>query len=79
MTSSERIWRLIPVPGATRIPARPAAMNPMIQASPEIRPDRAPVIEARAGSSTTARMETPMRVRWNSNQSAAATRTAHPR
>ncbi len=42
-------------------------MNPTIQAKPAMRLVRAPVSEARLGSSTTARMDTPIRVRLKSS------------
>ena len=69
---------LIPVPGASRMPANPASPKPIIQAKPEIRLVRAPVSEASGGSSTTARIDTPIRVRLNSAHSASATPTAQP-
>ena len=68
----------MPDPGARRIPASPASMKPTIQAKPAIRLVRAPVSEARLGSSTTARMETPTRVSLKSAHRASATTTAHP-
>ena len=68
---------LMPDPGARRIPASPASMNPTIQAKPAMRLVRAPVSEARLGSSTTARMDTPIRVILKSSHSAMATTTAH--
>ncbi len=69
---------LMPDPGARRMPASPASMKPTIQAKPAMRLVRAPVSEARLGSSTTARMETPMRVSLKSAHSAMATATAQP-
>ena len=44
-----------------------------------MRPVRAPVSEARLGSSTTARMDTPIRVSLKSSHRATATATATPK
>ena len=62
--------------GANRIPDRAASDAPSAHASAALRAGRAPVSVASAGSSTAARMATPVRLRRISNHSPSATRPA---
>ena len=49
--------------GASRMPARPASVAPMAQLAVATQSGSAPLRAASSGSSTTARMAMPMRVR----------------
>jgi len=68
----------ISVCGASRMPATAASIVPIIQAYPDSRAAEAPLSEASCGSSTTARIATPGRVRVKKTRSTTATSTATP-
>ena len=77
MTSSVS-WVTFMVVGANRMPAAAASTMPRIHAIPDTRPADAPESWASWGSSTTARMAMPVRVRVKSTRNPMATSKVRP-
>ncbi len=65
-----------PTLGARRIPAIAAIDDPSAHANDDTRPGRTPCSAASSRSSTTARMATPVRLRWSNRRRKTATRIA---